>query len=377
MRQADSTIKGYLYQFNKSILEVLSMSTEESLVVEGTIEDIDILSPTSITTIQCKYHEDNRFTLSGVAVPIIEMLCNYSEASYIGKDIQYILYAYFNDSIENIKLSDFLDYLNTTQDKEILTKYFHRIYIISESRILNISNKTRKTTNDKETLISYYKANRSNLVLRVNIEDFWNKFCFVKAVKFDQLKAMVLKELCKLTDQETAISLYYPNALSYIAILSAKNRIEDRTVFKEQFISFLAQQKTILLKRWTLEAVDRKKILREKRESLISFFASNSDIRVLVFSDMFLVKNKDSIIPFIREYLGKYYKKLRLQKPPIFVFGNKSSDLMQNVIMELYKYQQPVNTGMVGTQFVEDSFINDTNCSSNYVCKITEFNHIS
>ena len=48
MRQADSTIKGYLYQFNKSILEVLSMSTEESLVVEGTIEDIDILSPKGI-----------------------------------------------------------------------------------------------------------------------------------------------------------------------------------------------------------------------------------------------------------------------------------------------------------------------------------------
>lgn len=377
MRQADSTIKGYLYQFNKSILEVLRMSSDASAVVEGIIEDIDILSPTSITTLQCKYHEDKRFTISDVAIPIIEMLCNYCETSYVGKDIQYILYAYYNDNVDNIELSDFLDYLNTTQDKEILTKYFHRIYNISETIILDISNKAKKTTSDKEVLISYYKANRRNLVLRVNIEDFWNRFRFIKAVKFDRLKASVLEELCKLTDQETASSLYYPNALSYIALLSAKKTKEDRTVFKEQLISFLAQQKTILLKRWVLEAVDRKRILRAKRKSLSPFFATNSDIRVLVFSDGFLDKNKELIIPFIREYLGKYYRKPKLQKPPIFVFGNKSLDIMQNVIMELYKYQQPVNTGMVGTQFVEDSFIKDTNCSSNYVCKITQFDKIS
>ena len=77
MRQADSTIKGYLYQFNKSILEILRMPDQDSLVLEGIIEDIDILSPTSTTTIQCKYHEDKKYTISSVAVPIIEMLCNF------------------------------------------------------------------------------------------------------------------------------------------------------------------------------------------------------------------------------------------------------------------------------------------------------------
>lgn len=82
MRQADSTIKGYLYQFNKSILEILCMSDDAILILEGIIEDIDILSPTGTTTIQCKYHEDRKFRMSSVAVPIIEMLCNYYETFY-------------------------------------------------------------------------------------------------------------------------------------------------------------------------------------------------------------------------------------------------------------------------------------------------------
>ena len=42
MRQADSTIKGYLYQFNKSILEILKAEDDDIITLEGVIEDIDI-----------------------------------------------------------------------------------------------------------------------------------------------------------------------------------------------------------------------------------------------------------------------------------------------------------------------------------------------
>lgn len=62
MRQANSTIKGYLYQFNKSIFEILSADDEASITLEGVIEDIDIQLPNATSTIQCKYHEDAKFT---------------------------------------------------------------------------------------------------------------------------------------------------------------------------------------------------------------------------------------------------------------------------------------------------------------------------
>ena len=83
MRQADSTIRGYLYQFNKSIYEILQSNDDETITLEGIIEDIDIQSPTSTTTIQCKYHEDKKYMISGVAVPILEMLCHYYECNVL------------------------------------------------------------------------------------------------------------------------------------------------------------------------------------------------------------------------------------------------------------------------------------------------------
>lgn len=377
MRQADSTIKGYLYQFNKSILEILCMSDDAILILEGIIEDIDILSPTGTTTIQCKYHEDRKFRMSSVAVPIIEMLCNYCESSYVGKEMEYVLFAYFADNVDSISDTDFINFLNTTHDKEILIKYFHRIYSIPDASILDLANKTKKTDVDKKTLISYYETKRSSLSLRVSIDDFWSCFRYIKAEQFNQQKEKVLEELKKYTDPETAITLYYPNALSYVASLSAKKSVEDRTISKSNFISFLTHQRTILLNKWMLEALDRKAVLRAKRASLVACFAANPDIRAFVFSDVFLCNNSDSIIPFIRDYLSKYFKKRTLQKPPIFVFGDNSTKLMQSVILELYKYQQPVHTGIVGMQFLEDSFINDNNCPANYVCKITKLNNIS
>lgn len=377
MRQADSTIRGYLYQFNKSILEILRLSEDDSITLEGTIEDIDILSPTSATTIQCKYHEDKKYQISSVAVPIIEMLCSYCESSYIGKDIKYFLYAYFSENVDSIEMSDFVNFLNSTQDKDILIKYFHRIYSVPDSTILSIANKGKKNASDKEKLATYYKANRVSLSLRVNISDFWACFKYIKAEKFDELKESVIRELGKITDQDTAVAIYYPNAFSYVALLSAKPDVKDRTVVRSDLINFLAQQKTILLNKWTLEATGRKKLLKSKKDILASLFATNPDVRAFVFSDEFLKRNSGTIIPFIREYISKYFKKPKLQKPPVFVFGDNCFDLMQNVIIELYKYQQSVNTGLVGMQFVEDSFIYDKNCPSNYACKIALLSNIT
>lgn len=91
----------------------------------------------------------NPIFISSVAVPIIEMLCNYCESSYMGKEIRYVLYAFYAENVNEIKLSEFTDFLNTTQDKDIIIKYFHRIFTISDKNILDIANKGKKTSSDK------------------------------------------------------------------------------------------------------------------------------------------------------------------------------------------------------------------------------------
>lgn len=173
-----------------------------------------------------------------------------------------------------------------------------------------------------------------------------------------------------IVDEDTAKNLYYPNAFSYVAHLSAKENVADRIVSKTTMLSYLSEQRSVLLSKWTLAAMDRSKVLKDKKEYLSGSFAGNTGIRAFVFSDAFLELNKMQILPFLLEYLGKYFKKPKLQQQPIFIFGSGHTALQQSVILGLYQYQKKVNTGMVGSSFVEDTFVNSTDCSPDYVCKI-------
>ena len=377
MRQADSTIKGYLYQFNKSILTILEAENDASIVLEGVIEDIDIHSPSSTTTIQCKYHEDKKYQISSVATPILEMLCHYCESAYLGKEVSYILYAYYAENVESVDMDAFVAFLGATKDKDILCKYFHRIYIVPDSGMLAIANKLQKSKDEKDLLVNYYKSNRTALTLRVDISEFWKVFSYVKAEQFEILKDKVIRKLEEITDHDTAISMYYPNAFSIVASLSAKSTEQERTLTKNQLVLFLTQQKSVLLNKWTLEALDKEQIIKAKKAYLTSAFSANPDIRAFVFSDNFLDNVDEIVIGFIQEYLNKYFKKPKLQKPPIFIFGNNHSGLMQKTLLALYKYQKSVNTGLIGNTFVADSFVNNKNCSADFVCKMALLENIT
>ena len=230
---------------------------------------------------------------------------------------------------------------------------------------------------EKDLLVNYYKSNRSTLTLRADISNFWKVFTYVKAEQFEILKDKVIRKLEEITDRETAISMYYPNAFSMIASLSAKSTESERTLTRNQLVLFLTQQKSVLLNKWTLEALDKEQIIKAKKTYLSSAFSTNPDIRAFIFSDSFLDNVNENVIGFIHEYLNKYFKKPRLQKPPIFIFGNNHSALMQKALLELYKYQKSVNTGLIGNIFVPDSFVNNKNCSADFVCKMVLLENIT
>ena len=77
-RIADATIKGFMYQFNLSLNEILK-SADEVIKIEGIIEDIDKINKENITAIQCKYHEESeKFQWSMVYKPILQMLKTFA-----------------------------------------------------------------------------------------------------------------------------------------------------------------------------------------------------------------------------------------------------------------------------------------------------------
>lgn len=377
LRQADNTIKGYLYQFNKSLLEILKADDDSQITVEGVIEDIDIEYNTHhARTIQCKYHEEEKYLISSVAVPITEMVCHFCESTALGVDVDYILYAYYKDNVTEVDVDEYIAFIEKTKNKEILTKFFHRIYEINDSNILDIANKVRKTETEKKRLTDYYSNNREILKLKVDIRQFWNHFEYVKAEQFEILKESVITEFQKTVDEDTARSLYYPNALAYIAELSSNADISQRKINRNEFFEYLSNVKSVMITRWNLEIFDIKTTLTNKKRHLTGMLRGNPEIRAIVFSKKFVDKNKDNVFVFMQQYIDKYYKKVKLQNPPIFIF-EENDDIMNGIIISLLKYQKHVNTGQVGGIFVENSFVYNSDCATDFVCKIAKLSDMS
>ena len=371
MRQADSTIKGFLYQFDKSLFEILISNDNETITLEGQIEDIDIISDAGIETIQCKYHEKQDYSMSNVAEPMLEMFCHFVTHQAIGKkNTKYILYAYFQNNIETIDQADFHDFLIDTKNQDILVKYFPRIFMINNSTILELANKGRKTHDDKKKIKDYFISNKSALLYKVPLENFFEFFVYRKAEKHEILKQKIIAELSKNVDSTTATELYYPNAFARIAEMSSLPNSEHREISKSNLWHWLNEQKTMLLNKWIFGIRDKKVVLKSKKAYLSPMFSGNSDVRVFIFSNAFFAKNKAYFTKFIIEYLSKYYTKRKLQKPPIFIFETNDTTVMNEIIKNLFDYQITVNNGIVGGQFVESSFINSTNCSNNFSARI-------
>lgn len=375
MRQANSTIKGYLYQFNKSIYEILTSDDQANITLEGVIEDIDVQMPNAISTIQCKYHEYSKFTISNIAEPVLEMICHFNECSALGKETKYILFAHYSENVDTIDRDKFKSFITSTESKEIQLDFFHKIFTITNEEILYLANKEKKSKEDKDKILSYYKSNKSNLTLCVNLDKFWNCFKYEKAESFEELKEKVIQKLCEITnDCDKAKNLYYPNAFSMVAEISSKSQLADRTIYKANFIKSLCEKESILITKWLLAAMDKNKILKTKKEYLLNQFRLNTTIRAFVFSAQFIEKNVNDILPFIQEYLAKYYRKPKLHKQPVFIFDD--AEIVRNIILGLHKYQKVVNSGLIANSFVSDSFINNTDCSPSFVCKIASLQNI-
>jgi hypothetical protein len=370
-RQANKAILGYLYQFHKSLLEVLVAEDDAYVTIEGKIEDIDIVSADgSETTIQCKYHEEQKFKMSSIAIPLLEMMSHFTERRVSGyRDIKYILYAYFENNVNSINQSTFNDFLQKTKNEDIIVTYFPLIYKITDKGILTLLNNPTNM-NNRLRIKEFFTSKSKELKYKVNLSDFFDCFEYHKAERYEDLVRKVKSELCKSKDAQTVESLYYPNAITRVVNLSSLSDPKARRIRKRDLWEWLEVQRALLLNYWILEINGRDKVLREKKEYLISMFSNNTDVRVFIFTEAFLARNKDKLVPFIKEYVQKYYKKRKLQSPPIFIFKSDNT-FVNRVVAELYKYHIYVNNGLVGGEFILGSFISNDNCSADFSAKVT------
>lgn len=214
-RSAHASIAGYLYQFDKSILEVLAASDDGTVLLEG-CEDVDLRTPDAIVAIQCKYHEKGTFSLKKIRGPVLAMLESFAE----GHEIQYRLYGHYGKQVDEIP-----DRLTLSELKESLTK------------------------EGKDGIVLHY-GNFSEQTL----ESFTDHLEIIAGPSLAAQRKAVFAELRSALggSEADAAELHYPNAVAMVLDIAACADEAVRTVKRAAFVESVDKRQA-LFTRWHRE----------------------------------------------------------------------------------------------------------------------------
>lgn len=148
-------IKGYIYQFDKTLIEILD-NPNQNIQIE-TIQDIDCES----YCLQIKHKETQTYAPSKIALAVEQLINEYSK----NKDKKYCLYCHFKDQSESefvptkIELDVILGAKANTFDEEIKTEFLKNFKIEfapnfdGQFKILLVKIKEKfKLTTDEEAI---------------------------------------------------------------------------------------------------------------------------------------------------------------------------------------------------------------------------------
>ncbi|MHC2067366.1 hypothetical protein ACYFX5_07835 [Bremerella sp. T1] len=322
-RTADYTIQGFLYQFNKTVLEILAAQDDDTITIEGVVEDIEVSNTTSTRAIQCKYHETHTsFSESAIYKPLLQMLKHYHDNSTA--DVRYVLFAHFQGVKE--------PYPNV--DKSTLQSALG-------SR--------------DQTLKKHIMA----IPTTVNLDAFIKRFEMKFGPTYDVLSKDVVNALKTNGFPEDDIEiLAYPNAIHKVATFSIKHSQSERQTTKKEFLEELKAIRTTAISRWTLALKSRDKVLIARRKQLKAHLDKNSRLRYFAIDLGSIVDYKDDIVLFIKNYLDKYHFKPAHTHTPVMCLRADHATIQQ-IKHRLYKKGILVTDGYIGPEFEAAHFFRD------------------
>ena len=236
-RSAVDTIRGYCYQFDRSIISILSLEEDNSTVELEGIEDIDINNNDGITAIQCKYYEKTEYNHSVIAKPIRLMLQHFVSSPLSVK--KYYLYGHYKAGQDKLILPFSIDFL-----KEKFLTHKDEGEKIKDHERLNLSD-----------------AKLEIFLSRLTIDH--------NAESFEEQKKTILNMLAEefSCSEVEATHYYYNSAFNIVAQLSSSHC--SRIISKSDFISKLDRSR-ILFNVWMCRYVSKRTYLRKIRNDMFT-----------------------------------------------------------------------------------------------------------
>jgi hypothetical protein len=215
-RSAHAAIKGYFYQFDHTIIQVLSAANNDAeIIVEG-IEDIDAKDGDKTSLIQCKYYEGTEYNHSVVKGAVTLMVRHFhGDGCKKSSPYRYKIYGHYSAG---------QDKLPATIDVNFLKKNF-------------LTSKSKSVTTEVHTELGMTDAQLCVFLVKFEMDIFGLSY---EAQQADVEKLLIAKVAeCKRDDVKT---FFYPLAIQVIQGIAIKKRESDRTLTLRQFLQQVDQK---------------------------------------------------------------------------------------------------------------------------------------
>jgi len=331
-RNANNTIKGYFYQFDCSILQLLKLNeNEDSIVVEG-VEDIDVNIGKDYESIQCKYYENTEYNHSVISEAIRYFLIDFSNRKKQNDSlITYILYGHYRGGQD--KLPDKID-----------------IHFIKEKFLTYSKDKIK------------YELHNELKLKDEDILQFYTKLKIdVNASSYDEQLSEIFVEIIKLfkCSKYEAEYFYYNNALKVIKDIAVCKKQNMREITRKNFIEKIDTKKLIYNK-WFYQFNTDEKVFKSIRKEY--FTCKNID----PYSRFFLIEidslryKRQELKDLIYLIIKKWSKVSKRAKPsfcPYVFFHNLPDNELIEIKKELFQENIGFTDGhnFYGADFSVDS----------------------
>lgn len=205
-REATASIRGYFYQLDATLLEILSAGLDDDIVIEG-IEDFDRYTDEGVIYGQVKYYAEQNLTDSVLRDPLHKLFCHFhglEEAQRAGR--KYLLYGHFSEvKIDTGELS------------------IERFKTVMEYR-KEVKAADGTKTYERKSLLDGVAAPDEL------IGGFCKSFSIKISTEFSEHRNIVIEAIRKNQGVSAleAEGFHYPMALDYIATLATRKDHNDR-----------------------------------------------------------------------------------------------------------------------------------------------------
>jgi len=241
-RAANATIKGYFYQFDYAIAQILQAVDEQAVVTIEGIEDVDIDDINSEKYIQCKYYSSTDYNHSVIKPAIAAMIIHFKEIGSKKTPLPtYKLYGHYKSGQEKLpeKSKITVDFIKThfltTQKKDTSAELIHEQYEITDPEILQFANQLE---------IDVYAASYES--------------------QMDSIAKLLISTIPRAT-REDVDNLFYPASLNNIRTLAIQQSLAARQTTKKRFINEI-NNKSLLFNNWLKQYQGAKKYVQLVRD---------------------------------------------------------------------------------------------------------------